>query len=159
MDGLGVVGRISGVGTNTSRVVLLTDAASRIPVTIMPSGQTALLMGDNTGHPLLEFLEQAEDISPGDRIITSGDGGVFPPGLLIGHVIVDRDGRLRARPSADFSRLNFLRVMRSHPGTALSDPGGLIGPPWPLPADVLNAPTPEEAEELGLETEPEAVDG
>lgn len=133
MDGLGVVGRISGVSENTSRVILLTDAASRVPITVMPSNQRALLMGDNTDLPLLEFLEDAEDISPGDRIVTSGDGGVFPAGLLVGHVVVDRDGRLRARPSADFSRLNFLRVMRSHPGTSLADPGGLIGPPWPLP--------------------------
>ena len=145
MDGLGVVGRISGVSENTSRVVLLTDAASRVPVTVMPSSQQALLMGDNTGLPLLEFLEDAEDISPGDRIVTSGDGGVFPPGLLVGHVVVDRDGHLRARPSADFSRLNFLRVMRSHPGTSLSDPGGLIGPPWPLPSEeeIADAPPAE----------------
>jgi len=158
MDGLGVVGRISGVGRNTSRVILLTDAASRIPVTVMPSGQQALLMGDNTGLPILEFLEAAEDISPGDRIVTSGDGGVFPPGLLVGHVVVDRDDRLRARPSADFSRLNFLRVMRSHPGSSLSDPGGLIGPPWPLPETNLDTPTPEEAAELAAEDE-DAADG
>jgi rod shape-determining protein MreC len=157
MDGLGVVGRISGVGENTSRVILLTDAASRIPVTVMPSSQQALLMGDNTGLPLLEFLEEAEDISPGDRIVTSGDGGVFPPGLLVGHVVVDREGRLRARPSADFSRLNFLRVMRSHPGSSLSDPGGLIGPPWPLPDTNIDTPTPEEAAELAVEDE--ATDG
>jgi rod shape-determining protein MreC len=157
MDGLGVVGRISGVGQNTARVVLLTDAASRVPVTVMPSSQQALLMGDNTGLPRLEFLEDIEDISPGDRIVTSGDGGVFPPGLLVGHVVVDRDGRLRARPSADFSRLNFLRVMRSHPGTSLSDPGGLIGPPWPLPTAEETAPDPEAT----AETAPpdEATDG
>ncbi len=147
MDGLGVVGRISGVAENTSRVILLTDSASRIPVTIMPSGQQALLMGDNTGLPLLEFFEDAEDIAPGDRVITSGDGGVFPPGLLVGQVIIDREGRLRIRPSADFSRLNFLRVMRSHPGTSLSDPGGLIGPPWPLePEPEIDAGAPETEE-------------
>ncbi len=132
MDGLGVVGRIAGVSQSTSRVILLTDSNSRMPVTVLPSGQRAMVMGDTSATPLLEFPEQAEDISAGDRIITSGDGGVFPPGLLVGQVVVDRDGRLRVRPSADFSRLNFLRVMRSHPGTSLSDPGGLIGPPWPL---------------------------
>ena len=65
-----------------------------------------------------------------DDTLQDGD---IPGGLLAGHAeVVDRDGRLRVRPSADFSRLNFLRVMRSHPGTSLSDPGGLIGPPWPL---------------------------
>ncbi len=156
MDGLGLVGRISGVGENTSRVILLSDSASRIPVIVMPSGQQALLMGDNTNAPLLEFLEDPEDIAPGDRVISSGDGGVFPAGLLVGHVVVDRDGRLRTRPSADVSRLNFLRVMRSHPGTSLSDPGGLIGPPWPLmpDEDVDGAAEGETA----LETE-ESADG
>ena len=81
---------------------------------------------------MLEFFEDPEDITAGDRVVTSGDGGLFPSGLLVGNVAVTADGRLRVRLSADFARLNFLRVMRSHPGTTLSDPGGIIGPPWPL---------------------------
>lgn len=133
MDGLGVVGRISGVGERTTRVLLLTDSNSRIPVTIQPSGQQALLMGDNSQTPMLEFVEAPEDISAGDRIVTSGDGGLFPPDLLVGQVIVTADRQLRARLSADLQRLQFLRVMRSHPGSSIGDAGGLIGPPWPLP--------------------------
>jgi rod shape-determining protein MreC len=72
------------VGERTARVLLLTDSNSRIPVTIQPSGQQALLMGDNSQAPMLDFIEAREDVSPGDRIVTSGDGGVFPPGLLVG---------------------------------------------------------------------------
>lgn len=131
MDGLGVVGRISGVGESTSRVLLLTDAASRIPVTIMPSGQQALLMGDNSGTPVLDFIDDPQDVAAGDRIVTSGDGGLFPPGLLVGQAVFTSDGRMRARLSADLQRLNFMRVMRSHPGTTLDTPADLIGPPWP----------------------------
>lgn len=131
MDGLGVVGRISGVGERTSRVLLLTDAASRIPVTILPSGQQALLMGDNTGAPFLDFIEDTQDVAAGDRIVTSGDGGLFPPDLLVGQVVFTNDGLMRARMSADMRRLNFMRVMRSHPGTTLDSPADLIGPPWP----------------------------
>ena len=133
MDGLGVVGRIAGVGERTARVLLLTDSNSRVPVTVQPSGQQALLLGDNSLAPALEFIEDPEDISAGDRVVTSGDGGLFPAGLLVGQVVMTPDGRVRARLAADYARLNFLRVMRSHPGTTLSDPGGLIGPPWPLP--------------------------
>lgn len=133
MDGLGVVGRISGVGVRTSRVLLLTDGNSRIPVTIQPSGQQALLSGDNTQSPVLEFIEDPDSISAGDRIVTSGDGGLFPAGLLVGQVIQTTDRRLRARLAADFARLSFLRVMRSHPGISLDEPGSLIGPPWPPP--------------------------
>jgi len=47
MDGIGLVGRISGTGKNTARVILLTDAASSVPALIQPSGQTALVSGDN----------------------------------------------------------------------------------------------------------------
>lgn len=136
MDGLGLVGRVSGVGERTSRVLLVTDSNSRLPVTIQPSGQQALLMGDNSQTPLLDFIEAREDVNPGDRIVTSGDGGLFPPGLLVGQVVETTDGRLRARLSADLVRLQFLRVMRSHPGTSLDDPGSLVGPPWPIPEEI-----------------------
>ena len=144
MDGLGVVGRVSGVGDRTSRVLLLTDSNSRIPVTIQPSGQQALLMGDNSQAPTLDFIDARENVNPGDRIVTSGDGGLFPPGLLVGQVIATTDGRLRARLAADLVRLRFLRVMRSHPGTTLDDPGGLSGPPWPFPETGADAPGPDE---------------
>ena len=140
MDGLGVVGRISGVGEGTSRVLLLTDNNSRIPVTIQPSGQQALLMGDNSPAPVLDFIEAPEDIAAGDRIVTSGDDGIFPPGLLVGQVVETNDRMLRARLAADIARLRFLRVMRSHPGTTLGDPGMLIGPPWPPPEGFVLPP-------------------
>ncbi len=66
-------------------------------------------------------------------MISSGDGGVFPAGLLVGHVAMGTDRRLRVRLSADYERLEFLRVLRSHPGERVLDPGGLIvtTPLWP----------------------------
>jgi len=125
-DGLGLVGRISGVGKQTSRVVLLTDSNSAIPITVQPSGQTALLSGDNTAAPPIQFLEAPDKVRPGDRVISSGDGGVFPAGLLVGHVSMGTDRRLRVRLSADYERLEFLRVLRSHPGERVIDPSALI---------------------------------
>jgi rod shape-determining protein MreC len=127
-DGLGLVGRISGVGNNSSRVVLLTDSNSRIPVTILPSGQNALLAGDNTATPPIDFLESPELVRPGDRVVSSGDGQVFPPGLLVGQVALGPDRRLRVRLAADYERLEFLRVLRSHASGAISGEGGLIAP-------------------------------
>jgi rod shape-determining protein MreC len=126
MDGLGLVGRISGVGEQTSRVILLTDSSSRIPVVIQPSGQTALLHGDNSATPPLEFVESLDEVRPGDRVISSGDGGVFPAGLLVGEVVRGSDRRLRVRLAADYERLEFLRVLRSHPGEAVEGAGGLL---------------------------------
>ncbi|NOC84809.1 rod shape-determining protein MreC [Ruegeria sp. HKCCD6228] len=131
MDGIGLVGRISGVGPDTARVILVTDATSAIPATIQPSGQTALIKGDNTPAPVVEFLENRELVRPGDRVITSGDGGVFPAGLLIGQIAADPGGRLRVRLSADFERLEFLRVLRFHSPPPIQDPGGIVGPTRP----------------------------
>ena len=115
MDGIGLVGRISGVGEATARVLLLTDANSRVPVTIQPSGQTAILSGDNTAVPRIEFIETPELVRPGDQVVSSGDGGVFPAGLLVGQIALDRQGQMRVRLSADYGRLEFLRVLRSRP--------------------------------------------
>lgn len=129
MDGIGLAGRISGVGNRTARVILLTDSNSRIPVTVQPSGQKALLSGDNTPAPPLEFLEKPDLVRPGDRVISSGDGGVFPAGLLVGQVAQGPDRRLRVRLAADYERLEFLRVLRSHENERIDQPGGLIAPP------------------------------
>ena len=144
MDGLGLVGRISGVGERTARVILLTDASSRIPVTIQPSGQRAMLVGDNTPAPPVEFLETPEQVRPGDRVISSGDGGIFPAGLLVGVVEADSERRLRVRLAADYERLSFLRVLRSHPAEEISEAGSLILPAFPpiQPAVTLPENTP-----------------
>jgi rod shape-determining protein MreC len=129
MDGLGLAGRISGVGNRTSRVVLLTDSASRVPVVVQPSGQRAMLSGDNSAFPLLDFVEDPDDLRPGDRVVSSDDGGVFPAGLLVGEVVMTRDRRLRVRLAADYGRLEFLRVLRSRPMEEITSTGDLILPP------------------------------
>ena len=128
MDGIGLVGRIAGVGQNTARVILLTDTSSRIPVTIQPSGQRAILAGDNSIYPLLEFVEDLDAIRPGDRVVTSGDGALFPADLLVGQVAQGTDGRMRVRLAADYGRLEFLRVLRAPPTEQISDPGSLLVP-------------------------------
>ena len=137
MDGIGLVGRISGVGKNTARVILLTDSNSRIPVTIQPSGQRALLVGDNSASPPIEFLEKPEQVRPGDQVISSGDGGVFPAGLLIGQIAKDADRRLRVKLAADYERLDFLRVLRSRSSEVITYPGALlVGPQTVAPSNI-----------------------
>lgn len=135
MDGIGLVGRISGVGDDTSRVILLTDTSSRIPVTIQPSGQKAILGGDNTLNPPLEFIEDPGLVRPGDRVVSSGDGGVFPGDLMVGRVALGTDRRLRVRLAADYGRLEFLRVLRAQPHDAIEDPGGLLATDPVLPPE------------------------
>ncbi len=136
VDGLGLVGRISGVGDQSSRIILLTDINSKVPTIVQPSGQKALLSGDNTSAPPLEFVEDPENVRPGDRVVTSGDGGVYPSGILVGQVAVGPDGRLRVRLAADYRRLEFIRVLLRNPQERIEGPGDLIGPRLPEP-DIL----------------------
>ena len=126
MDGLGLVGRISGVGSSTSRVILLTDNASQIPVILQPSGQRAILMGDNSFAPPVEFIENVDLVRPGDRIVTSGGEGVLPAGLLVGALAMDPNGRLRARLAADYERLEFLKVLRDYGTEKIESFGSLL---------------------------------
>jgi rod shape-determining protein MreC len=128
MDGIGLVGRISGVAQNTSRVILLTDASSRIPATIQPSGQRAIIAGDNSAAPPIDFIENPDLVRPGDRVVSSGDGGVFPAGLVIGQVAADPGGRLRVRLAADYERLEFLRVLRSYTAEPVTDAAHVLAP-------------------------------
>lgn len=141
MDGIGLVGRIAGVGQETSRVILLSDTSSTIPITIQPSGQRAILAGDNTLAPPIEFLEDPDQVRPGDRVVSSGDGDVFPPDLLVGQVVLGSDRRLRVRLSADFERLEFLRVLRNQGRETITDTGSLIESSQP--SFELMGPNPE----------------
>lgn len=143
VDGIGLVGRISGVAQNTSRVIMVTDASSRVPAIIQPSGQRAIVAGDNSAAPPIDFLENPDLVRPGDRVVTSGDGGVFPAGLLLGQVAADPGGRLRVRLAADYERLEFLRVLRHFGNEPVSDTSDVLGPA----AEVLASPEVSEVTE------------
>ncbi|MEK9978417.1 MAG: rod shape-determining protein MreC, partial [Paracoccaceae bacterium] len=128
MDGLGLVGRIAGIGSSSSRVMLLTDASSRVPVIVQPSGQNALVSGDNTLNPSVEFLKDPSLARPGDRVVTSGRGGTLPPDLLIGQLVLDPNKRLRVKLAADYERLKFVRVLRDQRGEIIDGAGALLLP-------------------------------
>jgi rod shape-determining protein MreC len=127
VDGAGLVGRVVGVGERASRLLLLTDFSSRVPVVIQPGARRAMLAGDGTRAPKLIFLDGSEPVHAGDLIETSGDGGVFPPDLPVGQVIVSPGGTLRANLLADYARLEFVRLLRYDPDNRIDEPGGLVG--------------------------------
>ena len=126
-DGLGVVGRVTGVGESTALIMLLTDTSSKLAVSIQPSGENAIMQGDNTMFPTLELINKVDQISAGDRVITSGDGRVFPKGLLIGSVVTDSTGRKRVNLAADYKGLTFIRVLRMIPVETVQESDVLIG--------------------------------
>lgn len=128
VDGLGLVGRVVGVGERASRLLLLTDFSSRVPVVVQPGARRAVLAGDGTPAPRLDFLDGSDRIRPGDLIESSGDGGVFPPDLPVGHVVATPGGAWRAALLADYARLEFVRLLRYEPETRIDSPGDLVLP-------------------------------
>lgn len=143
-----MIGRIYLSGDHTSWVILLTDLNSRIPVTIASAdGKTATLQaimtGDNTAMPLLDTLQQVVTLHAGDQVVSSGDGGLLPPGLAIGTVVGDGDTArvaLLADPasSEDVEVLGFRKPAEILPATTPSQlPAVAAGlPPAAAPASV-----------------------
>lgn len=82
----GLVGRIEAVGERASRVLLLTDINSRLPVTVGDQRQKAILVGNNSPQPHLLFLHDPQNLAAGDKIVTASDASAFPPGLAIGEI-------------------------------------------------------------------------
>ena len=111
INGEGVVGRISHLGNHSSRAILMTDWNSRIPVLLESSRERAILVGDNTNYPHLRYLPEGTATIPGERIVTSGHGGVFPPGLPIGTVGSVAEEGIRVQPFVTWSRLELVRVL------------------------------------------------
>lgn len=112
MTGTGLLGRVAEVGERSARVLLVTDLNSRIPVMVERSRDRAVLAGDNSEQPRLEYLTAAAQVRAGDRIVTSGYGGVLPPGLPVGSVVsVKEEAGIRVQPFAEADRLEFVRLM------------------------------------------------
>ena len=84
LDGKNFIGRIVDVNFFSSRILLITDLNSKIPVILEPSGNHAILSGHGDSKPTLEYLSENHKIEQGDKIYTSGKEGIFAPGIPIG---------------------------------------------------------------------------
>lgn len=111
LAGSGMVGRVVEVGEWSSRVLLVTDINARVPVVLESSRQRALLAGDNSDQPKLIYLPPDAAATVGERVVTSGHGGAYPPGIPIGVVASVGERGVRVQPIADLSRLEHLRLV------------------------------------------------
>lgn len=119
----GLVGQVYDVAPSTSAVLLLTDAASAVGARVQRAASRAVGVCKGNGTDLLTiaYLPQDADVRPGDTVITSGlggQGGVYPPGLVIGTVTSvgsDTAGAervVRVKPAVDVSRLEEVYVLK-----------------------------------------------
>lgn len=111
LTGSGLAGRVAEVGEQISRVLLITDINSRIPVLVGEARDKAILAGDNSPRPGLLYLLPDVTLEVGDRVVTSGHGGLFPMGLPVGEVIEVSETSVRVRPYADWDHLDYLRLV------------------------------------------------
>jgi len=115
MDEHGLVGRVLEAGRRSARILLLTDLNSRIPVVVAPSGDHAILEGDNSRRPRLGFLPLDPSLAPGDRVVTSGRDGLLPLGLPVGEIEEVSEHAVTVRPFADWDRLDYVVVLQYAP--------------------------------------------
>ncbi|NWH08306.1 MAG: rod shape-determining protein MreC [Alphaproteobacteria bacterium] len=131
----GLVGHVVAVGDGSARALLLQDLNSRIPVVVEPTNVRAFLIGDNSLQPRLEYLPPNVTVSAGDRIVTTSDGGLLPPGIPVG-IVAGTPGDYRAALFADQDRLDFVRTLQyEFPRTLDADPSGEMVSSSPQPSE------------------------
>ena len=137
----GLLGRVLEVGPNSARVLLITDPESVVPVKRTRDGLPALAAGRGDGYVDLRAAYTADGrFRPGDVFVTSGSGGLYPPGLAVARVLRSGQDRVPGRPFAHPSVMDFATVLRSF----LTEEPGAIGarampPPLALPSPVSSS--------------------
>ena len=111
LTGDGLAGRVAEVGDNSARVLLITDLNSRIPIFVGETRDRGILAGDNSPIAALQYLAPGVHPPVGARVVTSGQGGVFPPGLPVGVVSSSGEQGIHVRPYVDWEHLEFLRLI------------------------------------------------
>ncbi|MBI3418514.1 MAG: rod shape-determining protein MreC [Proteobacteria bacterium] len=127
LDEDGVVGRVIEVGDWSARILLINDFNFRLPVMVEEARQRAIFTGQGREAPKLLYIAQESDVKPGMRVVTSGQGGIFPPGLPVGAVKEVAAHNITVTP---FGRLDRLTVVR----LAHYQLSGQASPAAPVPA-------------------------
>jgi rod shape-determining protein MreC len=140
INGDGLVGRTVDAGASVSRVLLLNDLNSRIPVLVGPGGVRAVASGDNGAELRLDFLPDGATLHPGEEVYTSGSDGVLPRGLRVGVVTGSKDA-YKVRPYAELSSLDVVSVLY------FDTPALLRTDPPPVTAERALSPSPDSSEE------------
>lgn len=107
----GVIGRVSEVFEDKSRILLLTDSSSRIPIIASRARNRGILAGNNSGLMEILYLPKNHQIAIGDKIFTSSDGDTVPPGLLIGIVKKIDKNSVYVSGIEDINSLNIVTII------------------------------------------------
>ena len=108
---VGVIGRIESVEENRSRVILLNDSASRIPIIISRSRVKGILAGNNSNMMEVNYFSKGKKVETDDLVFTSGDGDTLPPGLFIGKVRKVDNNEIIVSMVEDVANLNYVTII------------------------------------------------
>ncbi|MBN8520908.1 MAG: rod shape-determining protein MreC [Alphaproteobacteria bacterium] len=111
LSGEGMIGRIIETGAVSARVLLLTDFNSRVPVVVEGTRQRAILAGTNGAMLAITHLPPDSNLQDGQKMVTSGQGGLFPPGLPVGRVVTTENGMKYVKPFADMGNVTYVRIL------------------------------------------------
>ena len=109
LDNNNFIGRIVDVNFFSSRVLLVSDLNSKIPVIIEPLGTHAILSGRSFANPLLEYLPKNHSVQQGDKVYTSGKEGIFSPGIPVGEVVFDSE-LIEVSLFSNLNQITFVNV-------------------------------------------------
>lgn len=107
----GVVGRVDKVGNMYSKILLVTDINSKIPVMVERTRVRGILSGDNSPLPRMVFIPLSAELTVGDRVVTSGVAGVFPPGLPVGKISSIEKNSVKIKPFTNLERLEYIKII------------------------------------------------
>jgi rod shape-determining protein MreC len=139
----GLVGRVTQVFATGAEVLLLTDPTSAVNVMTQASRAPGVLRGRVGQLPIMDFIPPTADLAVGEIVITSGLGGAFPKGIIVGQVIEvlrnDNQAFQQAvvQPTVDFDRLELVLVMTNFPPA-----GEVVSPEAQQPPEPLSTPSP-----------------
>lgn len=130
MSGHGLIGRVVEAGSQSARVLLITDLNSRIPVMVQNTRTRAILAGRNTDLLRLERLPIDSGLTVGQRIVTSGDGGQLPPDIPIGTIVDIGPQGVLVRPLTAIEKVTYVQVINTSADPSLAT-GALQSVPSP----------------------------
>ncbi len=112
MNDDGLVGQIESVSGDIASVILITDRRSNIPVKAKNSGKRAILEGNGTNITELGYLVSTKNLSIGEEILTSGDGGIFPSDIPVGYIEKIENDRVYVATYADMESLDYVFILK-----------------------------------------------
>jgi len=117
VNAAGVVGHLVSVSPNYSKVLLLVDQNSAVDCLVQRSREKGIVKGLSPRNCKMDYVLKTGDVTPGDLVVTSGLGGVYPKGLSVGEVLDVKDNPgeffkdIQVKPRVDFAKLEELLVL------------------------------------------------